>query len=125
MDEPPPAPPPRKKHSRWPFILLVVALLIVGAFTITPYFVKAKTTVCKNACINNLRQLDGAKEQFALEKKLLAGYIITAEEEKLVYQYVKGGQPKCPGGGAYKLNVIGAAPTCDSSKEGGHSLAPP
>lgn len=122
MDEPLPA-PPKKKRSRWPFVLLVIALLLVGAFTITPYFVKGKATACNNACVNNLRQLDGAKEQFALEHKLPAGHIITAEDEKLVYQYVKGGQPKCPGGGAYKLNPIGAAPTCDSPKEGGHFLA--
>lgn len=125
MDETEPASPQKKKRSRWPFILLVIALLIAGAVTITPYFVKAKSTACKNACINNLRQLDGAKEQYALENKLSPGHVISPEEEKLVYQYIKGGELKCPGGGKYKLNPIDAAPTCDSLKEGGHSLAAP
>jgi hypothetical protein len=123
MDEvAPEPPPPPKKKKRWPFYLLLSIILILGAAVIIPNYVKARVTVCKNACINNLRQLDGAKEQFALEKKLPAGHIITAQQEILVYQYVKGGQPKCPGGGGYKLNPIGAAPTCDSLKEGGHFL---
>lgn len=124
MDEPQTAPPPpKKKPSRRTFYLVLTFILILGAAIVVPNFFKARTTACKNSCINNLRQLDGAKEQHALEKKLEAGHVISPEEEKLVYQYVKGGEPKCPGGGHYQLNAIGAAPTCDSLKEGGHFLA--
>ena len=121
MDESQPQAPPKKK--RWPFVLLLLFILLAGAAVVTPNFVKARTTACKNACVNNLRQLDGAKEQFALEKKLPSGHIISAEEEKLLYQYIKGGEPKCPGGGKYQLKPIGAAPACDSIREGGHSLS--
>lgn len=124
MDELPPPPQPPKKRSRWAFFLLLIFILILGAAIAIPNFVKARTTACHNACINNLRQLDGAKEQYALEKKLEPGHLISPEEEKLVYQYIKGGELKCPGGGNYKLNPIGAAPTCDSPKEGGHFLTP-
>ena len=125
MDELQPPPQPPKKRSRWAFFLLLTFILILGAAIAIPNFVKARTTACHNACINNLRQLDGAKEQYALEKKLEPGHFISPEDEKLVYQYIKGGEPKCPGGGNYKLNPIGAAPTCDSPKEGGHYLSPP
>src|SRR5208283_1364436 len=34
-----------------------------------PNFIKAKQTAQKNACINNLRQIDAAKQQWALENK--------------------------------------------------------
>jgi hypothetical protein len=123
MDELPPPPQPPKKRSRWLFYLLITFILILGAAIAIPNFVKAKTTACKNSCINNLRQLDGAKEQFGLERKLSRGHVISAEEEKLVYEYIKGGSLECPGGGHYQLNPIGASPTCDSQKEGGHYLA--
>jgi hypothetical protein len=117
MDEPQPA-PPITKRSRWSFYLVLTFVLILGAAIAIPNFFKSQGTACKNACINNLRQIEGAKEQYALEKRLEPGHIISAEEEKLVYQYVKGGEPKCPGGGHYQLNPIDAAPTCDSLKEG-------
>lgn len=125
MDEPQPAQPSKKQRSRWLFYLVVTFILILGSAIAVPNYFKARTTACKNSCINNLRQLDGAKEQYALEKKLEPAHIISAEEEKLVYQYVKGGEPKCPGGGHYILNPIGSPPTCDSLREGGHSLASP
>lgn len=121
MDETPPAPLPKKK--RWPFVVVISFLVLLGAFLVVPSQIKAKATACKNACVNNLRQLDGAKEQYALQKQLPAGHVLSAEEEKLVYEFVKGGEPKCPGGGNYKLNPIDSAPTCDSLREGGHSLA--
>ena len=34
-----------------------------------PNFVKARGTAQKNACINNLRMIDGAKQQWALENR--------------------------------------------------------
>lgn len=104
---------------------MLTFVLILGAAIIVPNYVRARVVPCKNACISNLRQIDGAKEQFALEKKLPVGHVLSADEEKLVYNYIKGGEPKCPGGGKYSLNPIGAAPTCDSLKEGGHSLTVP
>ena len=50
-------------------IMIVVAIIGLLAAIAIPNFVRARTTSQKNACINNLRQIDGAKQQWALENK--------------------------------------------------------
>jgi len=48
-------------------IMIVVAIIGLLAAIAIPNFVKARTTAQANACINNLRQIDAAKQQWALE----------------------------------------------------------
>src|SRR5689334_20310694 len=50
-------------------IMIVVAIIGLLAAIAIPNFVRARTTSQKNACINNLRQLDGAVQQWALENQ--------------------------------------------------------
>ena len=50
-------------------IMIVVAIIGLLAAIAIPNFVKARTTSQMNACINNLRQVDGAIQQWALEFK--------------------------------------------------------
>src|SRR2546426_11847081 len=49
--------------------MIVVAIIGLLAAIAIPNFVKARTTSQMNACINNLRQVDGAIQQWALETK--------------------------------------------------------
>ena len=51
-------------------IMIVVAIIGLLAAIAIPNFVRARNTAQKNSCINNLRQLDGAKQQWALENKM-------------------------------------------------------
>ncbi|HOF72374.1 MAG TPA: type II secretion system protein, partial [Verrucomicrobiota bacterium] len=53
-------------------IMIVVAIIGLLAAIAIPNFVRARTQSQKNACINNLRQIDGAAQQLALENKLAA-----------------------------------------------------
>lgn len=70
-----------------------------------------------NACINNLRMLDGAKQQWALEKQKTVEAVPTAEE---IAFYLKDQViPVCPATGKYTLNAVGAVPTCTIA---GHAL---
>ena len=48
-------------------IMIVVAIIGLLAAIAIPNFVKARTTSQMNACINNLRQIDAAKQQWGLE----------------------------------------------------------
>src|SRR5437667_4344419 len=50
-------------------IMIVVAIIGLLAAIAIPNFIKARTTSQMNACINNLRQVDGAIQQWALEQK--------------------------------------------------------
>ncbi len=98
-------------------IMIVVAIIGLLAAIAIPNFVKARGTAQKNACIENLRQIDGGKEQWALENKKSAG--TTVDTSGLV-AYLKGGaMPTCPGGGSYTVNAVDTSPTCSIS---GHSL---
>src|SRR2546423_7409816 len=50
-------------------IMIVVAIIGLLAAIAIPNFVRARTTAQQNACINNLRQIDSAKQQWALETR--------------------------------------------------------
>ena len=69
-----------------------------------------------NACINNLRQLDGAKQQWALENRKTENATPSTQD---ILPYLRDGIPKCPSGGHYTLNAVGAQPTCSIQ---GHAL---
>jgi prepilin-type N-terminal cleavage/methylation domain-containing protein len=96
-------------------IMIVVAIIGLLAAIAIPNFVKARTTAQKNACINNLRQIDGAKEQMALEAKLKDGdAAVDPAGVTKVEDYIKGkALPKCPADNSdYTVGNIGTAPTC-------------
>ena len=76
-------------------IMIVVAIIGLLAAIAIPNFVKARTTSQKNACINNLRQLDGAIQQWALENKKDAAAAVTLAD---CTPYLKN-SVVCPAGG--------------------------
>jgi regulator of replication initiation timing len=72
-----------------------------------------------NACINNLREIDAAKQQWALEYQKTADAIPSVQDllpylSNLVF-------PICPSGGTYAINAVGVPPTCSVP---GHVLPP-
>ena len=70
-----------------------------------------------NECINNLRQMDAAKQQWALEHNKTAEAVPTALD---VAPYLTGNRlPVCPAGGVYTLNAMNLLPTCSVP---GHAL---
>jgi hypothetical protein len=72
------------------------------------------------ACINSLRQIDGAKHQWALENRKTDTAIPTPQD---IAVYIRGEIiPTCPAGGIYTINAVSADPTCSIP---GHALPPP
>jgi len=63
-----------------------------------------------NACINNLRQIDAAKQQWALENDKTADAIPTVQD--LLPYFSNLVFPVCPSGGTYTINAVGVPPTC-------------
>jgi prepilin-type N-terminal cleavage/methylation domain-containing protein len=97
-------------------IMLVVALIGLLVAIAIPTFIRARSTSQATACINNLRQLDSAMQQWALEqhKKPSDSYQLTD-----LTPYLKGtdtnGLLACPGGGTYSVgpaNCVTSPPAC-------------
>jgi len=91
---------------------MVTGLLAAMAL---PGFQKARTTARENACVNNLRQLEAAKMQWAIETGATAGDPVTEENAQ---EYLHA-LPTCPAGGSYILGPVGEDPVCTTP---GHQL---
>jgi len=105
-------------------IMIVVAIIGLLAAIAIPNFIKARTTAQMNACINNLRQIDGAVQQWALETKKGANATVAYTDIK---DYLKSAVI-CPAGGtafsdSYQLNGVTNRPTC--IKVGAPHILPP
>jgi len=98
--------------SKRAFVLGVIFAVILLCATILPGFWpvdNGRRTSPLNACINNLREIDGAKELWALENhKEDSAESIVSEVDR----YIKGGHPKCPSGGKYKYGKVSDSPRC-------------
>jgi len=99
-------------------IMIVVAIIGLLAAIAIPNFVRGRNTAQKNSCINNLRQIDGAKQQWALENRQVDTATPTSDDVKV---YLKNNAfPTCPGNGTYTVNAVNTDPTCSLS--GGTTL---
>jgi prepilin-type N-terminal cleavage/methylation domain-containing protein len=99
-------------------IMIVVAIIGLLAAIAIPNFVKARATSQQNACINNLRQIDAAANEFALEAKLITGSPITLTSDLTPYIKLNsaGFIPTCPAGGTYTASMnVGTNPICSLS----------
>src|ERR1700681_21225 len=83
-------------------IMIVVAIIGLLAAIAIPNFVRARTTSQQKTCINNLRQIDGAAQTWALENRKgpTDTYVMDT-----IKPYIRldssGNVPGCPGGGTY------------------------
>ena len=96
-------------------IMIVVAIIGLLAAIAIPNFVKARATSQANACINNLRQMDAAAQQWALETGQSSSATVTLTSN--ITPYIKlnsaGSIPPCPASGTYSVSwAVTSSPTC-------------
>ena len=98
-------------------IMIVVAIIGLLAAIAIPNFVKARATSQANACINNLRQIDAAAQEWALEQGHKTGDTITYPGDLTPYIKLNATSkiPPCPAGGTYACATVGNNPTCTLS----------
>ncbi len=99
-------------------IMIVVAIIGLLAAIAIPNFIKARQSSQTNACINNLRQIDGAKATYALEAKLTGTANVAMNNLVGATSYIRE-TPTCPAGGTYTLVDVDTKVTCNVA---GHSL---
>ncbi|HEY6169357.1 MAG TPA: hypothetical protein VI454_15050 [Verrucomicrobiae bacterium] len=98
--------------------LNVVAICAIGGLVLYAAEFRRSICSCVNACINNLRQIDGAIQQWGLEQKKDLDAKVTLND---ITPYLKN-TVSCPQGGTYTIGpVVSNVPTCSHS---GHKLPP-
>ena len=109
-----------------------LALILLLLPIAIPNFVRARQVSQMNACINNLRQIQAAKNEWALENGKTGDAVPTVQD---LTPYMKNGIyagpnrapnasgsgvfPTCPAGGVYTIGAVTNAPTCSIS---GHTM---
>jgi prepilin-type N-terminal cleavage/methylation domain-containing protein len=96
-------------------VVLIIGILLAIAM---PNFFRAREASRTKTCITNLREIDEAKQQFAMAHNLTS--LSLPARSDLTPDYVKH-WPACPNGGNYLINPVDADPTCSTG--GLHTLA--
>jgi len=92
-------------------IMIVVAIIGVLAAVAIPNLIKARKSSAKQACIANLKAIEGAKAIWALENRKndadVPGDGDLFGSDKTIPR-----KPECPGGGTYDIRSVAEKPTC-------------
>ena len=100
-------------------IMIVVAIIGLLAAIAIPNFVRARQTAERNACIGNLRQIQGAVQVWAIDNGQAAG--AQPAQGDLVPNYIRS-WPRCRGA-AYAIPAVNADPACPNA-DATHTLVP-
>lgn len=91
-------------------IMIVVVIIGLLAAMAIPAFNKVRETSQAKTCVNNLRQIASASDQYFLENGGQTTVALTALVG--VNEYIKA-TPDCPAGGTYTASLTpGLTPTC-------------
>lgn len=101
------------------YVNIAISLILIPLYLAIalPSYSRARDAAMTNACINNLRIIDSAKDQWAIENSRRTGEVPQAHQ---LLEYFRFGEfPECPKGGQYTIGPVGQPPTCSIP---GHAL---
>lgn len=109
-------------HRKYAFTLveIMIVVLIMGVLMTlaVPSFIKGRESGRRSSCIRNLKLIDSAKEQWAMDTKKNTNDSVALTDLVGATLYIKQ-NPTCPSGGTYTLANVGFHPTCNIAT---HSL---
>ena len=97
-------------------VVLIIGILLAIA---VPNFVKAREASRTKACVSILKQIEAAKEQWAMDNKASATATPAMTDLVGSAAYIKA-TPACPSSGTYTVGSMSANPSC--SIAGTHTL---
>ena len=106
-------------------VMIVMSIMGIVVAIATPGWMKQRNLGQQRGCQENLKKMDEAKEQWAIENRKLPsdtpefGDIYKADGSS----YLKT-EPKCPAEGSYSINSLGADVTCSITDPLDHNEKP-
>ena len=96
--------------------MIVITIISILLGIAIPNFINSRERTKGTSCCDNLRQINQAKEQFAMANSLSEGSPVTAGN---LMPYLRDSVfPSCPSGGIYTVGNVGDDPTCSIGKTG-------
>ena len=99
-------------------IMIVVGIIGLLVAIALPNFIKSRATSQQNSCINNLRQISSAIEQWAMETGQAAGAPapnLATDLTPYIQLNSDRAIPTCPAGGSYTIYNVSAVPQMSCS----------
>jgi prepilin-type N-terminal cleavage/methylation domain-containing protein len=115
----------KKARHGFTLVEIMIVVLIIGILLAiaVPNFIKARESSRAKACQSNLKQIDSAKEQYAMDNRLNNGGSVAMTDLVGATNYIKA-TPACPSTTtAYTVGNIGVNPTCSIGGTAGAATA--
>lgn len=99
----------RKRAFTLVEIMIVVLIIGILLAIAVPNFMQARDSSRTKTCVSNLHEIDGAKQQAAMDLRLQD--TDTPTQAQLSPTYLRN-WPACPAGGTYTIQNMATNPTC-------------
>lgn len=104
----------RRRKGGFTLIEIMIVVLIIGILLAiaVPNFMKARESSRTKACVANLKQIDAAIEQWAMDNRKAGGDDVSMDDLTAGAEPYITNSPICPSGGKYEVSTVNADPVC-------------